>query len=787
MNGAIYNEIDGYAANWLENLIAEGLIAPGRVERRSIVDLTADDVRGSGQRHFFAGIGVWSHVMRRVRVPDDASVWTGSCPCFPAGTLVLTERGHVPIETVNVGDSVLTHRARWRRVTRIGSEIGDCVTLRGQGHWGLTCTPEHPFLVGDERWEAAADMAGKRWATIAMVPSSTVPQLPMTRGAFFDRNVGGFRAKGERNGKSIYVGLFGSLKEALTARARAARDGEVRVRGADGVDSSTLEFAKFLGYWVGDGWVTGDTVSLCGAISDGPMLERLMTSAGMSCCLSKERTSARARCGSRMLARWLDEHFGRGAAHKRIPAWLHGASEAYRAAFLDGYFTADGHGTRSPSGGSIAEFTTVSRALAVGVRVLLNQAGISASIGMTHSRRGSTVIEGRRVNELPCYQVTAYGKARSFKFTEAHGWGLVRSVEPAGTARVYNLSVEDDESYCADGIAVHNCQPFSDAGARSGVRDPRHLWPAWFALIEQCQPPVVFGEQVASRAGLAWLDLVFADMERCGYSVGAADLCAAGIGVPHLRQRLYFVAYASGQRREGKQLRVQLGQSRKRRPETGGQRVSSWATPAAHEAGGTPEGFLMRKRKAIAKGASLGESITSLSMQAQLAPWATPQVHDRAAPKTQEQLKTSRMRFEAAGKNPPGFSNLNEQAQTIVGWSTPTASNANGAREADGRRGVGLNTEATFATSKTLGPTVNGSRAPMGYRARLNPAHSRWLQGYPVEWLFAAPTHRPTPRFRKSTGTTRAAPSPDSATPSFRSSPPRSSAPRKKRARKASP
>jgi DNA (cytosine-5)-methyltransferase 1 len=93
------------------------------------------------------------------------------------------------------------------------------------------------------------------------------------------------------------------------------------------------------------------------------------------------------------------------------------------------------------------------------------------------------------------------------------------------------------------------CQPFSAAGKRSGTSDPRHLWPAWFALIEQCRPAIIFGEQVASIDGLDWLDLVFADLERCGYSVGAADLCAAGVGAPHIRQRLYFVAYADEARR----------------------------------------------------------------------------------------------------------------------------------------------------------------------------------------------------------------------------------------------
>lgn len=92
------------------------------------------------------------------------------------------------------------------------------------------------------------------------------------------------------------------------------------------------------------------------------------------------------------------------------------------------------------------------------------------------------------------------------------------------------------------------CQPFSKAsghGNRAGVADKRHLWPAWFRLIEQCGPDLLFGEQVANRDGLGWLDAVFADLEGAGYACAAANTCAAGVGAPHIRQRLYFVAFRS--------------------------------------------------------------------------------------------------------------------------------------------------------------------------------------------------------------------------------------------------
>ncbi|WP_186042976.1 DNA cytosine methyltransferase [Burkholderia gladioli] len=80
---AYYNEIDPYAAQWLRNLIAAGHIAPGDVDERSIEDVRPDDLRGYTQCHFFAGIGVWSHALRRAGWPDDRPVWTGSCPCQP--------------------------------------------------------------------------------------------------------------------------------------------------------------------------------------------------------------------------------------------------------------------------------------------------------------------------------------------------------------------------------------------------------------------------------------------------------------------------------------------------------------------------------------------------------------------------------------------------------------------------------------------------------------------------------------------------------------------------------
>ena len=89
------------------------------------------------------------------------------------------------------------------------------------------------------------------------------------------------------------------------------------------------------------------------------------------------------------------------------------------------------------------------------------------------------------------------------------------------------------------------CQPFSAAGKGGGFDDERHLWPAFHHLIEQCKPATVIGEQVASKDANAWIDLVQVDLETLGYAFGAVPFPSASVGAPHIRDRLYWVAYTN--------------------------------------------------------------------------------------------------------------------------------------------------------------------------------------------------------------------------------------------------
>jgi DNA (cytosine-5)-methyltransferase 1 len=138
------------------------------------------------------------------------------------------------------------------------------------------------------------------------------------------------------------------------------------------------------------------------------------------------------------------------------------------------------------------------------------------------------------VDERSIVDVTAndiHGYTQCHLFAGIGGWSLA-----------LRLAKWDDSRHVWTGSCP--CQPFSCAGKGEGEADERHLWPEFFRLIGQCRPAIVFGEQVASKPGRRWLSGVFADLENVGYAVAGADLCAAGVQAPHIRQRLYWVADA---------------------------------------------------------------------------------------------------------------------------------------------------------------------------------------------------------------------------------------------------
>jgi len=146
------------------------------------------------------------------------------------------------------------------------------------------------------------------------------------------------------------------------------------------------------------------------------------------------------------------------------------------------------------------------------------------------------------------------------------------------------------------------CQPFSCAGKRQGAADKRHLWPEFYRLIRECHPRTLFGEQVGGTLGKQWLAGVYADLEMAGYVVPkddrgnylAYDLCAASVGAPHIRQRLWWVAHAechrsgprwpTGKGQQGRDSSIGTGGN-------GGLGVSDRSRPRPRQSAGEAVGY----------------------------------------------------------------------------------------------------------------------------------------------------------------------------------------------------
>lgn len=382
-----------------------------------------------------------------------ADLVVGGSPCFPAGTLILTSEHLKPIEEIKVGDMVLTHRNRWRRVTATGSKIADTIVLRGNGVSSLECTPNHPFYARTrvhresgygyeykQEWIPATDMVGRQWLNMnAATEPLPVPALP------------------------------------------------------DGV-SLTEPFLRLIGTWL---------------------------SLGQSSSLPAFRFD------SRSINRWVMKQFG--GKEKHIPSWVYGLSENLRISLLEGYFQRmDSVRYAQPCSGM---------QLLVGMKILAAGAGYRSSI---------LYEENPSIHSTGTYRIKFNtSPIDSDDFDDDGYWGRVNE-KTVGRSNVlvYNLEVEDDHSYVAAGIAVHNCQSFSVAGKREGLAGASGLMFEYIRAVRELRPRWFVWENVpgafTSERGEAYRQLL-SEMDALGYGLAWRVLDAQFFGVAQRRERVFLV------------------------------------------------------------------------------------------------------------------------------------------------------------------------------------------------------------------------------------------------------
>jgi len=166
-----------------------------------------------------------------------------------------------------------------------------------------------------------------------------------------------------------------------------------------------------------------------------------------------------------------------------------------------------------------------------------------------------------------------------------------------GVPRYTNIKELNYETIKTDGVfpidiitGGYPCQPFSVAGRKKGEKDPRHLWPEMFRLVQELQPSWVIGENVSGHIKLG-LDTVLKNLESEGYSARTFSISASSIGANHQRERVWIVAnskqdnYFEQVRRRNEE---ESGIQKKYREEHGQSRQSSgtsevWKKSNRHE------------------------------------------------------------------------------------------------------------------------------------------------------------------------------------------------------------
>jgi DNA-cytosine methyltransferase len=88
------------------------------------------------------------------------------------------------------------------------------------------------------------------------------------------------------------------------------------------------------------------------------------------------------------------------------------------------------------------------------------------------------------------------------------------------------------------------CQDISDAGKRVGISGERSgLWSEFARIVRELRPRIVFVENVSALLGRG-LDRVLGDLATLGFDAEWDVFRASDVGAPHLRARIFILAYA---------------------------------------------------------------------------------------------------------------------------------------------------------------------------------------------------------------------------------------------------
>lgn len=412
-----------------------------------------------------------------------------SPPCLPGHGEVLTPSGPRRIDSMRANDLVLTHAGRYRRVLKVGTHeyMGGMFGLRLNGTVDTQeFTAEHPIWV---RRVVRNVGSGKR-RTLGppkFVPASEVrvgdrvgfpvqPEVPGTARAFVDSL--GDPAVVERGGQHE-----GERYAKPRHEVRSPNVVDLRVHASH----ASLWF--LLGAYLGDGYRRTDRseVTFCVGARDSELAFHVRsTLRDLDLGHSEDASAGESNIKLRVQARhlWLLAGlFGDGAAEKFIPEPLMGLERGLLDALVNGYRMTDGSESprrTTPRGQELQarwRIASVSLPLLRGLQRLLLRRGEYGSIHVAWPG-GPQTIEGRAVETRPRWELSVRLDAKkrtAHAFDDGAVWIRVRDVVTSHrTERVWNLEVDEDNTFCAPLIATHNCKGFSGLMSPTKAATPKY-------------------------------------------------------------------------------------------------------------------------------------------------------------------------------------------------------------------------------------------------------------------------------------------------------------------------
>ena len=470
----------------------------------------------------------------KVKTQDipDHDLFTYSFPCFTGDSLVLTDNGYKRIDEINIGDMVLTHTNRYKKVTNVFNQgIKDIVNIKGMAIHNIKTTENHKFLTRERyrswnnnrrsydrlfrapEWVEAKDLSRDHYLGLAINQESKLPSWD------------GYTNSWD-TGHGIKTHHTNFIKPLL----------------------GNNNFWWLMGRYVADGWHRSQGGIII-AVSDSKLEEFENRVNGLfDYNISKERTANKIHIPIKELELFT-EQFGYYAHGKKVSPEVLNLPVNLLKSFIEGYFSGDGSYSEDAK---LYKCTTTSEELIYAIGQCIAKVYRRPYSIYKTNRPDTYVIEGRTVNQRDIYslhfKMTA-GKQDQAFYEDGHIWFPFSDLENSGKETVYDIEVEDDHSFTVLNTIVHNCQDISVAGQGLGLdegRDTRSglLWECQ-KVIDGKRPKYLLLENVKNLVGKKhkhnfdkWLEW----LEEQGYTNYWQVLNAKDYGVPQNRERVFVVS-----------------------------------------------------------------------------------------------------------------------------------------------------------------------------------------------------------------------------------------------------